>query len=70
MITCAEINKEIKSGKNVTARVPGFDGEHKVLKARVGIFSRLEVQILIDGEVRWRSTNYSQINVAEGCARS
>ncbi|PYS52426.1 MAG: hypothetical protein DMF68_01575 [Acidobacteria bacterium] len=71
MLTCVEINKRIKSGATVFARVPGFDGEQRIFRARIGIFDALQVQFRIDGELRWRNANYSSIRVEEtSCAKS
>lgn len=73
MITCTEINKFVKAGRRVTARVPGFDGEQRIFRARVGLLDTLQVQFLIDGELRWRNAFYSSIRVeerAQPCERS
>lgn len=71
MITCAEINRFVKAGRRVTARVPGFSGEQQILRARVGLLDTLQVQILIDGERCWRNALYSSIRVEEEqCAKS
>ncbi|HEX8708827.1 MAG TPA: hypothetical protein VF723_11335 [Pyrinomonadaceae bacterium] len=68
MTTCTEINKAIKAGAQVYARIPGFSCDQRILRARVGPNDTLQVQFLVDGERTWRNAAYSAIRIEEAGA--
>ncbi len=65
MMTCSEINRLVKQGVTVLAKVPGFDDEQSVLKARVAYKDQLQVLIRAGGEKVWRTVNWSAVQVPE-----
>lgn len=57
-----EINKALKEGQPVFARVPGMDGEQEVLAARACYGDQTQVKVMKDGQLRF-------ITVAPSCVR-
>ena len=60
-MTCIDINRAIKSGALIYARVHGFDGELRIEGARVGLRGGLQVRVMVEGEMRWRNVEWSSV---------
>lgn len=63
MITCLEINKALKSGRKVYARIAGRDGEFQVQRARVGLRDILQVRVEVDGQLCWKNADWSAVRI-------
>jgi hypothetical protein len=60
-----QINKALREGQTVFAKVPGMDGEQEVLAARACYGDQTQVKVLKDGQTRFITVAPSSVRVAE-----
>jgi hypothetical protein len=63
--TSFELNRLLRQGYTVRARVATFEGEHTVLATRMAAHDRLQAQVTVKGETVWRNVMPNSIRVEE-----